>query len=131
MVAAGNGQKEATAELITAKADVHASSWDVEGAIGRTALHWAANKGKEDVVALLVKSGANANGQDASGWAPLHCALLHGHVETALALVRNFKADKAIEDNLGNTAEAYCSPEVWAGFSAALASPQKTDAKKK
>jgi len=36
---------------------VEAASVDHEGLLGRTAMHWAAAKGKEDAVALLHKAG--------------------------------------------------------------------------
>lgn len=36
---------------------MEAASVDHEGLLGRTAMHWAAAKGKEDAVALLHKAG--------------------------------------------------------------------------
>jgi len=46
---------------------------------------------------LLLATSADANVVDASGWTPLHCCLMHGHVQTAAALVKKHKADYTME----------------------------------
>ena len=40
---------------------------------------------------------ADANAVDASGWTPLHCCLMHGHVAAAAALVKKHQADYTME----------------------------------
>mmetsp|Transcript_37040 Transcript_37040/g.47864 ORF Transcript_37040/g.47864 Transcript_37040/m.47864 type:complete len:479 (+) Transcript_37040:100-1536(+) len=94
MVASSRGEVAVMTFLIGCGADVLAYSKDSKGDIGRTALHWAAAKGKVEAVGLLLRSGADVNCIDASGWTPLHCALMHGHVATATALINKHKADK-------------------------------------
>lgn len=46
---------------------------------GRTALHWAAEGGRADVVRVLLAAGATADASDRSGWTPLGLAAVAGH----------------------------------------------------
>ena len=56
---------------------------------GRTALHAAASVGAETAVRFLLARGANPNKADwESHWTALHRALYHGHLRTALLLLR-------------------------------------------
>jgi ankyrin repeat protein len=43
-----------------------------------TVLHYAARKGRSDIVQSLLGAGANPNVQDNEGWTPLHYAANHG-----------------------------------------------------
>jgi ankyrin repeat protein len=43
---------------------------------GRTPLHYACEHGYIDIVRALIKSGANVNIGDKSGWTPIHLACL-------------------------------------------------------
>jgi len=111
MVAAAYGRIQALQKLLSRNARVEAMS-----AEGRTALHWAAAKGKELVVPLLVKAGLSADAQDRNGWTPIHCAMFHGHIKLAASLITDFNGDMRVIDNVGSTAEDYCSPEIWQGL---------------
>ena len=57
---------------------------------GVKALHICASRGHVELVALLLKKGANPLLKDhESGWTPLHRALYHNHLEVALLLLRH------------------------------------------
>jgi 26S proteasome non-ATPase regulatory subunit 10 len=45
---------------------------------GRTALHWAAEEGQEEVVGILVEFGGDINARNMFGFTPLHAAALKG-----------------------------------------------------
>lgn len=55
---------------------------------GRTALHWAAGRGKGDVVDVLLELGADLDARDRSNDAPVDCADDMGHDEVAGRLRR-------------------------------------------
>lgn len=48
-------------------------------ATGKTALHWAAQNGKENVAKLLIENGTNVDVMDKSGRTPLLVAAKHGN----------------------------------------------------
>ena len=54
---------------------------------GLTPLHLAAKYGKIEIVAELIRRGANVNLRTVDGWTPLHYALFTGSAATAPALV--------------------------------------------
>jgi ankyrin repeat protein len=58
-------------------------------AIGRTTLHWAATEGHEEVAALLVGMGAQANSRDATSKTPLMCACEKGHLGVVRMLAQH------------------------------------------
>lgn len=62
---------------------------EVKGSDGLTPLHYAAMNGHEEVVALLVNTGANAEAKDLFGWMPLHYAAGSGNVEVVRLLKDN------------------------------------------
>jgi len=56
-------------------------SVDVKDAIyEKTALHWAAERGREDIVRTLLSHGANVLARDMFGETPLHYAAENGHL---------------------------------------------------
>ncbi|XP_065421314.1 ankyrin repeat domain-containing protein SOWAHC-like [Chrysemys picta bellii] len=75
----------------------------------RTALHWAAKHGKEDLVSLLVAAGADVNTR--SGYTPLHIAALHGHRQVMDLLVRSYGAKQNVRDHSGHLARHYLGAE--------------------
>jgi ankyrin repeat protein len=54
---------------------------------GGTPLHWAAESGHLEVVALLLEKGANVNAQNQHGETPLHRAAWDGHLEVVRLLL--------------------------------------------
>lgn len=74
-VAAKDGQLGLVRLLVHRKANVNAS-----GPLGRTALHWAADRGNEEMVAFLLSEGAHADIADSNGGTPAMLASLRGHV---------------------------------------------------
>jgi ankyrin repeat protein len=56
---------------------------------GRTALHWAANRGHEAVATFLLEQGAQANGSDALGETPFILACKKGHLAVVRLLLRH------------------------------------------
>jgi ankyrin repeat protein len=57
--------------------------------IGRTALHWAASRGREEVVALLLGMGAQANSRDIINKTPLMLACEKGHMGVVRMLAQH------------------------------------------
>jgi uncharacterized protein len=54
---------------------------------GKTALHWAAAQGNDDIVRLLLDHGFTINAQDADGNTPLHLAARNGNLSTVKLLL--------------------------------------------
>jgi ankyrin repeat protein len=72
---------------------------------GSTPLHCATWKGHEDVVALLLKAGANVNAQNTNehwGTTPLHAAAHANHAAIASLLIEQ-GADPSAKDLRGQT----------------------------
>ncbi len=56
---------------------------------GFTPLHWAADRGHEEVAALLIEKGLNVNAKDENrGRTPLHFSAHEGHIEVTDLLIR-------------------------------------------
>ncbi|KAE9123284.1 hypothetical protein PF007_g7111 [Phytophthora fragariae] len=56
--------------------------------LGRTALHWAALSGSDEVLSLLLRNGASIDQQDTlDGLSALHYAAFYGHIKTTRLLV--------------------------------------------
>ncbi|KAG2775348.1 hypothetical protein PC116_g20380 [Phytophthora cactorum] len=56
--------------------------------LGRTALHWAALSGSDEVLSLLLRNGASIDQQDTlDGLTALHYAAFYGHVKSTRLLV--------------------------------------------
>jgi ankyrin repeat protein len=80
--AAGFGRLDRVQHLI----DDHNSDVNKCDEYGHSALHFAAQHGRLEVVKYLIKSGAAVNG-DSCGCTALHRAAYSGHYETCLALL--------------------------------------------
>ncbi|TYZ65766.1 hypothetical protein PybrP1_012635 [[Pythium] brassicae (nom. inval.)] len=67
--------------------------------LGRTALHWAALSGQDEIVTLLLRNGASIDLPDKlEGLTPLHYAAYYGHVKVTRLLV-NAGASLIAQDN--------------------------------
>jgi hypothetical protein len=56
--------------------------------LGRTALHWAALSGSDEVLSLLLRNGASIDQQDTlDGLTALHYAAFYGHIKSTRLLV--------------------------------------------
>ena len=69
--------------LLRQKVDVQAAQGD-----GMTALHWAAERGNQDIAGLLLAAGANPRAETRIGrYTPLHVAAKDGHAAVVRQLV--------------------------------------------
>jgi ankyrin repeat protein/L-ascorbate metabolism protein UlaG (beta-lactamase superfamily) len=91
------------AEFVELFAEQGADLDAAEKCWGRTALHFAAARGDDDAVGILLKCGANADVEDDSGMTPLHLAAKYGHRNLAGALEARCKPVKNIEENYGKS----------------------------
>lgn len=68
---------------------------------GRTALHWAAIRGMDATLAVLLRAtpATAVDVQDSNGWSALHCALLHANSQCIASLVEH-GASTALVDTL-------------------------------
>lgn len=69
---------------------------------GRTALHFSASRGCDEMVHLLLEFGSNPNIQDFNGNTPLHLAACTHHIRVITLLLR-FGADVGATDAFGKT----------------------------
>ena len=69
---------------------------------GDNALHWAAFKGHNELVRLLVHSGFNPRQKDNFGQTVLHLACLSGNLQTVVDLVEQDSVELDSEDHNGN-----------------------------
>jgi ankyrin repeat protein len=83
MYAAAAGQLEIVKRLIGKGANISAMTTYVD----KTALHFAAENGHEEVVAYLLQSGAQAGQQSREGFTAFMLACMRGHVCVALLLL--------------------------------------------
>ncbi|XP_074589035.1 acyl-CoA-binding domain-containing protein 2-like isoform X2 [Curcuma longa] len=96
-VFAREGQPAGLLTLITKGASVN--SRDSEG---RTALHWAVDRGHLDAVKTLLDNDAHVNAKDDEGQTPLHYAALCEREEIARLLVSHH-ADPSVKDNFDSS----------------------------
>ena len=68
-------------------------------AFGRTALHWAADRGHLTVVELLLDRGASVDSKDGEGQTALHYATLCEFPEIAVRLVSCGASLEATDDD--------------------------------
>ncbi len=78
---------------------------------GRTALHWAAERGHLGVVGLLVSREADVNARDDGGWSVLHIAAFNGHLEVVEFLI-SIGADIHARNRYGNSAFDVAAPKI-------------------
>ncbi|CAJ1084483.1 ankyrin repeat domain-containing protein SOWAHA isoform X3 [Xyrichtys novacula] len=71
----------------------------------KTALHWAAKHGSEDMATLVANAGADVNIK--SGYTPLHIAALHGHQHILDLLIGTYGAKENLRDYSGHLAGHY------------------------
>ncbi|CAE8621078.1 unnamed protein product [Polarella glacialis] len=90
IIAAYNGNINATKVCLAAKADIHKKNID-----GHTALHMAAQHGHEVVVEILLQHGARVGKPDRSGRTPAMLAARSGCVETVALLIRHGDSSSA------------------------------------
>lgn len=69
---------------------------------GQTALMLAISHGHQDMVAALLKCGADVNVQDADGATALMCASEYGHLDTVQLLLAQPGCDLTILDNVSH-----------------------------
>ena len=74
---------------------------------GFTALHWAAKKGREDLIAMLVTSGASIDIRSLSGSTALHLATQSCKWNVVEMLIGELRADTKIRDNNSRRAIDY------------------------
>ncbi len=104
-----------------------ASGGDIDAAdptTSRNALHWAANEGQTEAIAVLLEAGADINATERTGMTPLTLASKEGRVEAVTALLAA-GADVNARDQIGG------SPLLWAaglGSSATVAELLKAEA---
>jgi hypothetical protein len=77
---------------------------------GRTALHWASERGHASIVTRLLRGGANVNSTTFLGWSSLHFAALRGDEEIIMLLLEN-GAEINLESSDGRNA-LYCAVEA-------------------
>ncbi|CAK4074009.1 unnamed protein product [Aphanomyces euteiches] len=70
---------------------------------GRTMLHWAVDRGQEEMVSSLLSQGADVNATDGDGMTPLHYAVSCEHIPV-VDLLLTHGADTNVADNDGETA---------------------------
>jgi ankyrin repeat protein len=69
------------------------------GAGGNTALHYAAGRGYEEVLALLLRKGTHASSRDHQGMTPLLWVCVHGHLGMVKMLVQHMKGQGLNEES--------------------------------
>lgn len=87
----------------------YGASLDQKDEFNRTAIHWAASKGKAALCALLIERGADPNLQDARLNTPLHLGLWNNHtLDKSFALCQVFfEANANLElENIDGTTVA-------------------------
>ena len=68
----------------------------------RTALHFSAAKGADDIVQVLLQNGAHPNVKDLNGNTPLHLAACTNHIRV-ITLLLHYGADASVTDHSGKT----------------------------
>ena len=81
-LAASEGVKDKVVAMLDAGAPV-----DKQDGEGRTALHWACDRGHVDLVQILLGRGASLSLQDGAGQSALHYSVACEHVEIIKLLV--------------------------------------------
>lgn len=114
--AAREGDAGAVASLIARGADVNAAEGD-----GMTALHWAAERGEDAVVDMLVSAGAAVDAVTRiGGYTPLHMASRRGHAAVVGSLLAAGSDASATTTDSGVTALHLAAAAVDGGASVRL-----------
>ncbi|KAL9614039.1 MAG: hypothetical protein Q9167_001454 [Letrouitia subvulpina] len=99
----------------------------------RTALHFAAMKGRKDVALMLLESGADPNFRDRNGLTPIQSAAFWHQEDFVQSLVRSGKFDLNQADNRKRTLLHVVALRGWSGLVATMlkmqASPVAQDDK--
>jgi len=74
--------------------------------MGFTALHWAAKKGRKDIVEILINTGMDVNMKSKGGYTALHLAVMQGH-EGVIASLFDCDADVDARDYSGRKPKHY------------------------
>ena len=82
-MAAFNDDVQSIQTMLNGGADINTG----RGKYDWTPLHWAAWKGNEQAISVLVKRGAALGPPDMSGMTPLHLAAMQGHAVAAKTLI--------------------------------------------
>ncbi len=90
------------------------ANFNIHDKLGKTAMHWAAERGSSDMLRLMLDTAAMVDAQDLHGLTPLMGAARNGHVE-AVRLLLQHHADPRKNDYAGHNAVD------WAGDHAAIA----------
>lgn len=101
-------EKDSHADVVRALLAHGAVTDAVDAKLGRSALHFAALNGNEEILEQLLLAGGNGDAKDFDGWTPLMYAVQRGDKETALLLTR-VGADVNRADNFGLTALAHAA----------------------
>ncbi|MBS1170210.1 MAG: hypothetical protein H6R01_1128 [Burkholderiaceae bacterium] len=100
MIAAWKENRTAVEALLKKGAEVNREGW--------TALHYAAAKGNNDIVRLLLDHDADLDATSPAGITPLMMAAQGGHIYT-VKLLHDMGADATIEDDHGRTAVTFAA----------------------
>ncbi|KAL6115557.1 sowahc [Pungitius sinensis] len=100
---------------------------------GFTCLHWAAKRGKPELMALIFNfakqndTPVSADVRSNSGYTPLHVAAMHNHMEVVKLLVGAYSADVEIRDYSGRKACQYLTDNVSVDIQDIIGAYEHTD----
>ena len=83
--AAFHGRTEKVKRLLEYRADIEEKNWEDNA----TALHGAAERGKKEIVQLLLDKGSNIDATQVHGYTPLSLASKRGHMAVVQLLLDN------------------------------------------
>ncbi|MDE7265694.1 MAG: ankyrin repeat domain-containing protein, partial [Clostridia bacterium] len=75
----------------------------------RAPLHFAAESGNKEIIALIVDAGADVNCTDKNGVTPLMLMAKNGKTDAALAYIKNPNVDISLKDNDNHAAIDYAT----------------------
>ena len=75
----------------------------------RAPLHFAAETGNKEIIALIVEAGADVNCSDKNGVTPLMLMAKFGKTDAALAYIKNQNVDISLKDNDNHAAIDYAT----------------------